>query len=1089
MKHLRSSLSAPALLLASLGLLSACDGDGAAGNSGGTVKPPPVNPDDPPAVGESSFVSADGREGDRAGRNAAGADGGAGAPEADDGAADERTVEEGDIYRVAPGGLVVNLNSYRGLQLIDVSNPSAPSILGRADLTGYPVEMYIVGNRAVVLMNNWIGYWGARDDLGFGRYEGGLVVTVDFTDRANPRIIDRAFVPGFIQTSRLAREGEKASLYVAAQVWEQWDQNGVVAQEHTVVKSFDVSDGRVTDRNTLELGGYVSAIQATPSALLVARNDWEWRGGEQEGSQVSVIDISSPDGRIVQGGQVQVSGIVQKKSDLDLRGDILRIVSAGTWNGSQTNHLETFNVADIATPEPVDHETFGAGQQLFATLFQEDRAFFVTYLRQDPFHAFSISPEGDAEEHNEFVVSGWNDWFKPAFEGQRLLGIGYDDAAGTRALAVSLYDTTDLDNPEPLVERAAIDLDWGWSEASWDDRAFSVIEGAVALPAEDGTMETGLVLLPFSGWAEGDEYAAGVQIFTFSDRTLTLRGRMDHDSPVRRSFNTQAGITANLSDTTLALHDTSDPESPDALGQVELSPDYADVLVFGEHVVRVNRRSDWWWYAGRLVENDTLEVLAPGADPDRDAPVATLDVPPSARLHKIGDLLVAQTTQYVENAPDGSPKFETTLQVIDLTDPASPRLGGQLVTRDLRTGSGYYGGPLYDGGIGVAESGLAVADCFDCWGWGWGWGEKVLATSNALAFVSQQGKSKVLGRQRSCQQWPDAASQCWRREGDHECVQGWRQCTSIDGGAEVCQGEFSRCSVTDASYACEPIEYADVDPNTLDRECWDSDYTRYWSQHVVDVVDLSNPDAPTLSAQVDLPENDEAVDALVEGDKVWLAFRRQANVNEVEGDERPFVRYFMRALNLSDPSEPTQAAEINVPGQLIAVDGAHAWFQDFVWGADQVNTALAKVTLRDGLAFLDARRVLPNQLVDAVRFDARGNLLVTHRESTPDFESDNMMDLSIFAASDLEPRSTTPIDAWASLNAVVDGKALFQVPGGILTVNVVRPEAPRAQAYFPLNGWPSRLVPTADGELLVPAGRYGVYRLDLDSTNLLARDL
>ena len=49
--------------------------------------------------------------------------------------------------------------------------------------------------------------------------------------------------------------------------------------------------------------------------------------------------------------------------------------------------------------------------------------------------------------------------------------------------------------------------------------------------------------------------------------------------------------------------------------------------------------------------------------------------------------------------------------------------------------------------------------------------------------------------------------------------------------------------------------------------------------------------------------------------------------------------------------------------------------------------------------------------------------------------------------------------------------------------------APRAQAYFPLNGWPSRLVPTGDGELLVPAGRYGVYRLDLDSTNLLARDL
>jgi hypothetical protein len=197
----------------------------------------------------------------------------------------------------------------------------------------------------------------------------------------------------------------------------------------------------------------------------------------------------------------------------------------------------------------------------------------------------------------------------------------------------------------------------------------------------------------------------------------------------------------------------------------------------------------------------------------------------------------------------------------------------------------------------------------------------------------------------------------------------------------------------------------------------------------------------------------------------------------------------MRGVDLSTPRAPVQDPEINVPGRLVAIDGRSAWLQDFVWGDHQIDTALAKVTVRDGRAFLDARRVLPDEGVDTVRFDARGHLLVSHRSLRADLQGNAMQTLSIFTAAALEPRSSTPIDTWASLNAVVDGKALFQVPGGVLTVDVTQPESPRAKAYFPLNGWPSRLVPTADGRLLVPAGRYGLYSLDLDTTNLLPRDL
>jgi len=81
-----------------------------------------------------------------------------------------------------------------------------------------------------------------------------------------------------------------------------------------------------------------------------------------------------------------------------------------------------------------------------------------------------------------------------------LVGIGRNDANSMLKLSVSLYDAENLTDPAPLEARADIDLQGSYSEASWDDRAFSVIEDAVSVKASDGTTETGLILLPFQGW-------------------------------------------------------------------------------------------------------------------------------------------------------------------------------------------------------------------------------------------------------------------------------------------------------------------------------------------------------------------------------------------------------------------------------------------------------------------------------------------------------------------------------------------------------------------------------------------------------------
>lgn len=57
--------------------------------------------------------------------------------------------------------------------------------------------------------------------------------------------------------------------------------------------------------------------------------------------------------------------------------------------------------------------------------------------------------------------------------------------------------------------------------------------------------------------------------------------------------------------------------------------------------------------------------------------------------------------------------------------------------------------------------------------------------------------------------------------------------------------------------------------------------------------------------------------------------------------------------------------------------------------------------------------------------------------------------------------------------------------GGVLTVDLSDRAAPAPQAFFATQGWPEHFRVSGD-TLLVAAGRYGIYSLDLTTTNLLA---
>lgn len=1030
------------------------------------------------------FVSAEGYAGQTS-QNTADAGLAASAPESSsDAKSSARTVEEGDIYRALGPGRLLNLNPYRGLQVIDIADVSKPSVIGRLRESGQPVEMYVVGQRALVLLNDWTGYYGSRTDVAVEHRTGGLVLSVDLTDPTAPRVTDREFVPGSILTSRLTRQGERAALYVAATSYDcSSSPQDPGACPSTVVKSIDASTADLVPRTTLNLGGYVSALQATPDALIVARTNWN----VDQRSVVSLVDIRDLEGRMEEGAQTQIAGHVASKFNLDLRDGVLRVVSgARRWPVSDnSNHVETFAAGDRSTLTPLAHCTFGDGQQLFATLFMQDRAFFVTYLRQDPFHAFALGANGSCEERTEFVVSGWNDFFRPVLDNRRLIGIGSNDQGG-RTMAVSLYDVTNLDNPTPLVARKEVEAQHSSSEASVDDKAFSVIEGAVDLVATDdpSARETGLVLLPFYSYGSTTEQRrAGVQIYTFGERTISRRGFLNHGQPVMRSFQPAAQLTANLSAESLSLFDTRDPSAPVEQGRVELAPSYSDVLDYGGFLARVrDTRSAYsgWWSADTTPPPAYVELISKNDDPDTATPIASIEIAAGARTFRVGALLIViSTTSSYDSVGKGT--HHSVLKVYDLHEPAQPTLLSSLESDRLLPAYGYGWGRYYGLGFGA---GFGMCGTMD----GSFYDDFSRVLPNALVLGRNLPQQQSLGSYEFCQRSTNLTPSCAYEDSTSDCTweQGYESCErKIDSDQRVCTSSFYRCSRVGGETACTDLATA---PATLSPEyCYTHERYRYWQSMELDVLDLRDPRAPKLTAVNFAPE-EEALGLVQSQNSVYFAFKRPHTMAK---DSRPFAKHYFREVNLSDPAQPAVGAPVNVPGQLLAVAGTRLFTRDLRWGEKTAETWLHVLQRENERATLVTSQSFTGRDVTHALVDDSGHVFVTHRQlnspgvyaysNTPSFDL-----LTIFGAADLAKQGETTLDAWSDLTQAVDGRLLFTVPGGMLVVNAQTPAAPYAQAYFPYQGYQRKI--SYDGQsILVAGGPYGLYRLDATTHNLLAR--
>lgn len=661
-----------------------------------------VGGDGPHPIGAVGFTSPP-PGGQGFGTSGVGGLGPTGTPAAEAPGGAPRAIEEADIYKKVGSTLYV-LNAFRGLLVIDLTDLSRPHLVGRVPVPGTPVDLYLRGTTAFVLVSDAFTYVRI-DDGSVQPRRGSRLVAIDVSLPAAPRITGELALDGQVEASRLVGD----VLYVVSRRWWWYAWAGAPAIDAGVgvalplgttapavdtvfVASFDVTDPAhplAVDRLELPASGWDVHANVTAERVTLSFAGWalDPLGAYGPLTSFQVVDISDPAGSLAAGASFAARGTVRDRwgMDFDAATGLFRaVLDVGSNAGAA---VELWRTPDPGKVELLARLTVPVQEALTAARFDGPRVYLVTSLRIDPLWVVDASDPAAPRIAGELTMPGQLDFLEP--RGDRIVALGHTAEAGQPwQLAASLLDVADLAAPK-LLGRVVFGAGYGWVSVSPDDlrKAFLVFD-----PPPAGI---GLILVPVQGWDPASwSYAGGTQLIDYARDSLALRGFLGHPGSVTRAFPADpAGATlVALSDQALQTIDATDRGSPSELARLDLArPVTALDLVAGK-VVELSGD----WYRG-----DTELVVTEPRDPDAAEPLARLHVPaPYARMFRLGDVVWLLARDWSTG--------KGWLQAVDLADPLHPAVRGKL---DLSAGEAASFGP----------------------GW-WGYGDEAALVGSALAI-------------------------------------------------------------------------------------------------------------------------------------------------------------------------------------------------------------------------------------------------------------------------------------------------------------------------------------------------------------------
>ncbi len=388
---------------------------------------------------------------------------------------------------------------------------------------GYPQEMYVDGNRLVIVGSRYTGdvYPAVREDKvvedaarimpNFGKSLT-FANVYDISDMGNVQLLRSFEVEGSLTTSR--KQGDYLYLLSNLSIWN-WGEGevrpmmgengklapmpvddimvmpGRPAEAYLTLSAINVADAsEAVNSETIAGSGYTTYM--SNSAMYIALNSWYYN----EDSKLDIARFSVADGSIGYTGSGQVKGWLNNQFSMAEHNGYLRVATT-YWNETSSQNENNLYVLDNGMQISGAILGFAPNERIYSARFMGDRGYVVTFRQTDPLFVFDLSDPANPRITGELKVPGFSSYLHPISDNV-ILGVGSDvkdvyvkDNNGnevvisqqTGGIKLSLFDVSDMGKPREI--DSLVIGERGYTELEYNHKAamFKENQSLLAFPA------------------------------------------------------------------------------------------------------------------------------------------------------------------------------------------------------------------------------------------------------------------------------------------------------------------------------------------------------------------------------------------------------------------------------------------------------------------------------------------------------------------------------------------------------------------------------------------------------------------------------
>jgi hypothetical protein len=493
--------------------------------------------------------------------------------------------EKPDIFKVMGNKLYYANGSGGRLQLIDLNDPALPTLLASLPIDGIPQELYVDGTTCLFL---------EQEDGG----EGPRIHLRTFQTSGGTRLEESSQLTLPLARYQISRRlGDR--IYLVADGFQAVEDDccDPIYPGESVVYCVDISNGQQPRLLAQQsLSGYDPNVYLDNRYLIsIVRENWS-------STTLHLYDLQSDGNPLAMKTTIRIPGQVPSEYHLQVSESFLYVVYMKNLRDGSV--LSVYDLGRWYEPAEVGRiGSIAPGEELHATRFSGQRAYVVTYERQDPLWVIDLQDPTRPRILGELEVPGWSEYME--FHDDKLIALGYDDSQNKRLVSVALFSVENPRNPTLLhrLTPLADELSYTYTEAIDDERAFYV------------NYTNGIILFPLQHYNNCRQSGLVIVRLAVSGSTFSSHAYVPSDFHVLRGTEADSpGIVIGLGDAAINTIDMTSPTQPAVLGHLRLARNV-------EQAVQVDGQERLWTLGGDFSWCGAGELLVFNTD-DLDSPLA-----------------------------------------------------------------------------------------------------------------------------------------------------------------------------------------------------------------------------------------------------------------------------------------------------------------------------------------------------------------------------------------------------------------------------------------------------------------------------------